>query len=135
MFRRTKHYMLTAPMECRVSNGQSFTGELINLSLHGAFVAGTRRCVQGFEPLDRVGIQLLGRHRGTDFLNLEIQARIIWRNDGSVDRLPWGLGLEFIHDDQTLRQCVDVMSDLCRRDVVKQDRAPLSNPADDANSV
>lgn len=127
--------MLKAPMECHVANGRSFTGELINLSLHGAFVAGSRRCVDRFEPFDRVGIRLLGPRCGTAELNLELDARIIWRNDGIVARLPRGLGFEFIHNEQTLRQCVDVVSELCRRDVLEQARSPPSNPVDDATNA
>jgi hypothetical protein len=122
VFRRTKHYALTAPMECVVSNGWSLSGRLVNLSLHGAFVADAPNIFHEFEPGDLVDMQLGRPHRGTEVVSVELKARVIWRNIGVVETLPNGLGFEFVHDEHTLRQCVAMMSELCRLDVVEHQR-------------
>ena len=122
MFRRTKHYALAAPMECLLSKGQQFfSGKVVNLSLHGTFVAETAYSSLEFQPGDLIGVNLRLLRPGAEVSGLEVKARVVWRNDGTVPSLPNGLGLEFIHDDQTLRDCIAMISEFRRRDVVKQD--------------
>lgn len=126
MFRRTKHYALTAPLECLLSNGQTCSGTVVNLSLHGAFIAETSSACLAFRPGERIGMSLQ-HSRGNGGAHLEVKARIVWRNAGGVPTLPNGLGLEFVHDEQTLRQCVAMIAQLCRHDVVKQDRSRVKS--------
>ena len=119
LFRRTKHYALAAPMECLLSKGQRFfAGKVVNLSLHGAFVSQT---VVQLDSGDVIGMNLRLLRPGVEISVLEGQARVVWRNIGAVSNLPTGLGLEFLHDDQTLRDCVAMISEFRRRHVVKYD--------------
>ena len=127
MFRRTKHYALSTPMECLISDGDRyFSGVLVNLSLHGAFVAKQAYARLPFHVGDAIWLNTRlnrnGEHgAGTD---LRFRARVIWRNVGLARAAPTldeGLGIEFVLKEQTLRECTALISELTHRGMVVVD--------------
>jgi len=151
MFRRSKHYVLTDPMECVLIDGHRFlSGALINLSLQGAFVAtesghpvhldegaivwlsarldGSRKPVLTF-ALDRGALVWSNTGRRTPDPILEIRARVAWCNYDPlrlVTELAEGVGLDFTLGERALGSRTAMISELHCRNLVKNDASWLS---------
>ena len=151
MFRRSKHYVLAAPMECVLIDGHRFlSGAVINMSLYGAFVAtesghsvhldegaivwlstrleDPRKPVLNF-ALDRGALVWSNTGRRTPDPILETRARVAWCNYGPqrlVIDLAEGVGLDFTSGERVLGSRTAMISELQCRNFVKNDASWLS---------